>query len=126
MPIGSQAQPESKIRIIMRDFKQNPEKPLSRARVALRALSLIASGTVAGTVAHMLWHYIDTKGELHKGKPVWPENLTIMPTVLMLAIALYTFLTDLGFLIGSAWKNVGSLSLQSIQGPPPVCELTGQ
>jgi len=105
MPIGDQAQPESKIRIIIRGFKEKPEKPLSRARVVLRAFSLIASGTVVGTVAHMLWHYLDTKDELHKGKLVWPAKLTVTPTALMLAIAVYTFLTDLGFLIGSAWKN---------------------
>ncbi|CUS15655.1 unnamed protein product [Tuber aestivum] len=104
-PISHLEPPESKIRIMIRDFRKTPEKPLSRARVVFRAFSLIASGTVLGAAAHMLWHYIDTKGEFYDGKLIWPENLTLMPTALMLAIAAYTFLTDLGFLIGSAWKD---------------------
>ncbi|RPA98548.1 hypothetical protein L873DRAFT_1913226 [Choiromyces venosus 120613-1] len=105
IPIGEQPRPEGKIRMMIRKFKRSPEKPLSRARVVFRAFSLIASGAVLGAIAHMLWHYIDTRGEFHHGKLIWPENLTIMPTALMLAIAIYTFLTDLGFLIGSAWTN---------------------
>ncbi|KAG0137821.1 hypothetical protein HOY82DRAFT_666756 [Tuber indicum] len=106
IPIGDlKQQPESRIRTIIRNFRKNPEKPLSRARVVFRAFSLIASGTVLGATAHMLWHYLDTKYDLHNGKLIWPADLTIMPTALMLSIAVYTFLTDLGFLIGSAWKN---------------------
>ncbi|PWW74708.1 hypothetical protein C7212DRAFT_283303 [Tuber magnatum] len=105
IPIGHLEPPSSKIRIMIRDFRQSPEKPLSRARVVFRAFSLIASGTVLGAAAHMLFHYLDTKGELYDRKLIWPANLTIMPTALMLGIAAYTFLTDLGFLIGSAWKD---------------------
>lgn len=80
---------------------------MSRARVVFRAFSLIASGTVAGALSHILFQYIRSKDDLDsEGKKIWPDGITKMPTVLMLAIALYTFLTDLGFLIGSAWPNV--------------------
>lgn len=91
---------------ILKNFKTDRAKVLSRPRVVLRMFSLVTAGAVLGSAGHIMFHYIDTKDkENSDGGPLWDPNLSLMPTILLLSISSYIFVLDSIFSVVSFWPN---------------------
>lgn len=91
---------------ILKTFKTDRAKLLSRPRVVLRMFSLVTAGAVLGSAGHILFHYIDTKDkENSSGDPLWNPELSLTPTILLLCISSYIFLLDSIFSVVSFWPN---------------------
>ena len=70
-----------------------------RTRLFFRIVSLIASGTSLGALGSVLFSFTKTRyvRSHHDNGLVWPQNIHLSCTFLMLSAAAVTFLTDFAF-----------------------------
>jgi hypothetical protein len=74
-----------------------------RLRLLFRIVSMIASGTILGSLGSVLYIYETTKDQKshHEGDLIWPMGVDYLSTRVQLAAAVLTFATDLGFFVAS-------------------------
>jgi hypothetical protein len=74
-----------------------------RLRLVFRIFSMIASGTILGSLGSVLYIYETTKMQIshHGGGFIWPMGVDYLATRVQLAAAVLTFVADLGFFVAS-------------------------
>ncbi|KAF8252791.1 hypothetical protein K440DRAFT_657961 [Wilcoxina mikolae CBS 423.85] len=83
-----------------------------RTRLFFRIVSLVASGASFGALSSVLYSFFTTryvKSHHDNNDFVWPQNMHLHCTILMLSAAIVTFLSDLAFFGASVKVNVRSL-----------------
>ncbi|KAF8534019.1 hypothetical protein BDD12DRAFT_447926 [Trichophaea hybrida] len=83
-----------------------------RTRLFFRIVSLVASGASLGTLSSVLYSFFTTrylKSHHDNQDFVWPQNIHLHCTILLLSAAIVTFLSDFAFFGASAKVNVRSL-----------------
>lgn len=101
--------PKSHRRRRIKASRVNKKQLNYRTRLVFRVVSLIASGTTFGSLASLLYSYNGTKAATHGGGKVWPDDIQLNSTMVMLAAAVVTFVSDLALFIASAKQSVRRL-----------------